>query len=90
MDTSEKTPDIAGMIEGLKLRDGIMDSWKPATDELSLFIEGLNEYYLESENLNIPIVLILDIVNTDINSSWESKEEKEFRIKFLREHSENK
>ena len=33
---------------------------------------------------------MLDMINTDISSSWESNEEKEFRLEFLREHSENK
>lgn len=90
VEASKKTPYIAGMIEGLKFRDGPMGPWEPAADQLSLFIEGLNEYYLESENLNIPIALMLDVVNTDIKCSWESNAEKDFRLEFLREHSKSK
>ena len=90
METSEKMPYIAGMIEGLKFRDGPMGSWKAATKNLSIYIERVNGYYAESENLNIPVVLMLDVVNTDINSAWESNQEKEFRLEFLREHSESK
>ncbi len=89
MDSSEKRPNITGMIEGLKFRDGPMGPWNAATKDLSIYIKRVNGYYAESENLNIPVVLMFDVFNTDINDSWENNQEKAFRLEFLRENSED-
>lgn len=90
MEYNEKQIYVQGMIEGLKFRGEIPGPWQAATRDLRVYIENLDHYYSNSENILIPVVLMLDVVNSDISNSWESKEEKEFRLEFLREHSESK
>jgi hypothetical protein len=90
MQEPERIPYLSGMIEGLKFRNNAMGPWEAVTEDLSLYLESLNEYYSEPDNLDIPMILMLDVVNNDIGELWESPDERDFRIESLREYLNSK
>jgi len=78
-----KAAFLQGMIEGLKFVGQPIGPWELETERIQDYIPGLDRLYEDPENSEIPIVLMLDYVNSELAGM--DQEELDFRLKKLRE-----
>jgi hypothetical protein len=64
LEQEEKHAFIRGMVEGLKFRGPDMGPWEPVTEDLEEYIPEMDAVYENPENIDLPVVLILDYVNS--------------------------
>lgn len=64
LEQEDKPVFIIGMVEGLKFRSPDMGPWEPVTEDLEEYIPEMDAVYENPENFDLPVVLILDYVNS--------------------------
>ena len=74
---------LQGMIEGLKFVGQPIGPGELEADKIQDYIPGLDRLYEDPENSEIPIVLMLDYVNSELAGM--DQEELDFRLEKLRE-----
>ena len=74
---------LQGMIEGLKFVGQPIGPWELETERIQDYIPGLDRLYEDPENSEIPIVLMLDYVCSELAGM--DQEELDFRLEKLRE-----
>jgi len=83
LEVDAKPAFLQGMIEGLKFVGQPIGPWELEEDKIQDYISGLDKLYDDPENSEIPIVLMLDYVNSELAGM--DQEELDFRLKKLRE-----
>ena len=78
-----KSAFLQGMIEGLKFVGQPIGPFELEAEKIQDYIPGLDRLYEDPENSEIPIVLMLDYVNSELVGM--DQEELDFRLKKLRE-----
>ena len=83
LEVDAKPAFLQGMIEGLKFVGQPIGPWELEEDKIQDYISGLDKLYDDPENSEIPIVLMLDYVNSELTGM--DQEELDFRLENLRE-----
>jgi len=82
MDAEGKPAFLRGMVEGLKFRGPDMGPWEPVTEDLEEYIPEIDSVYENPENIDLPVVLILNYVNSKFAGM--DQEELDYRLEDLR------
>ena len=83
LELDAKPAFLQGMIEGLKFVSQPIGPWELEANKIQDYIPGLDRLYEDPKNSEIPIVLMLDYVNSELAGM--EQEELDFRLAKLRE-----
>ena len=83
LEADVKPAFLKGMIEGLKFVGQPIGPFELEVDKIQDYIPGLDRLYEDPENSEIPIVLMLDYVNSELAGM--EQEELDCRLEKLRE-----